>query len=483
MIISGVLGELSMKLEEIYQQMAVDAKANDDELVSEESEKRRLEKLSVEEVVAGLVPDWMDSAYEEGSIYRMPCIFHQNVRTPRGTLALDFFNDRFNCHSCQAGGTGGFNFARNMILREMKGDFSQIHISQEDYVNPEVLNRTFKKLGSIEPVYLSEQQKNERKRIMETNLAKENIRKKKGRTAAFHFFKNGFPFPSGPLLEKNPRYKNSAAYKWGTTGQKPNCVDYSIPQPNIKITNKMWRGYENPNAVGCIIAPLMTIDQWEDTFLEYEGIIPNSYIGSVHLISVDKHGEKAFNLNVDKLAKKDNKYKIGRKWLDTDSSVFMLEGYKDRNKLIICEGLGDALALQKIFDCYVMAPIGVIGKLSKHSEEIIDFCRGREIGSGIQMGWCINEIWLMPDNDAGLNMLSRFMSELRETADKMNQKDIVLKQWILGDQDKKHGLDPAEVVANLNYDAKEIFERNLVEYGKKVKHSWSETKRLFEAMS
>ena len=444
-----------MTNQEALLRMSQDAKIDVNELLVEENEKRRLEKLSVEEVISGLIPDWMDRAYEEGSVYRMPCVFHTNVRTPRGTLALDFFNDRFNCHSCQAGGTGGFNFARNLVLRELKGDFAEIHISQQDYVSPEVLNQTFEKLSNIDPVYLSEQQRNERKRAMETNLAKENIRKKKGRMAAWYIWNEAFSFPSGKVLKDNWKFKSSAAYKWGTTGQKKNAVNYLSDYPNIKITARLWKGYENPEARGCIIAPLISIPEWDDIFTRQDGIVAHNDVGSIHLIAVDKDGEKAVNLNVDNLAKKDNKYKIGRKMLDSDSSVFMLQG-KVNNRLIICEGLGDALALHKLFDCYVMAPIGVIGKLSKHSEAIVNFC--------VNSNRLINEIWLMPDNDAGLNMLSRFDVELKNTLRKYVDIEFEIKSWILADKDKKYGLDPAEVLAKSisDYNAKRVFTDNLV---------------------
>ena len=438
-----------MTNQEVFKRVFQDTRLKRDSVLTEESEKRRLENLTVEEVISGLIPNWIDSAYEEGTVYRIPCVFHANVRTPRGTLALDFYNDRFNCHSCQAGGSGGFNFARNLVLRELKGDFSQIHITQDDYLLPDVLNKTFDKLRQINPEYLSEEQKKERQRIMNENLARENERKIKGRKAANIIWKQAFPFPSGRLLKDNPKYRKSAAYLWGISGQKRNAVDYSKDYPNLRITARAWKGYMNKGFKGCILAPLLPISEWEMIFNE-NGIVNNADVFSIHWIAVDKDGEKAVNLNVEKLAKKDNKMKTGRKMLESDSSAFMLQG-NNRNKLIICEGLGDALALHKLYDCFILAPIGVIGKLSKHSNSIAAFCMFHKV----------NQVWLMPDNDAGLNMLNRFAYELKLTINKFAS----IHSWILADSYKQFGLDPAEVVSNLNYDAKKIFEDNLVIHG------------------
>ena len=432
-----------MKNSDLLLKMFNDSKSQD-QIIIDEVERKRLEDLTLEEVICGLIPDWMDDAYEEGSVYKLPCVFHQNVRTPRGTLALDFFNNRFNCHSCQAGGTGGFNFARNLALREEIGDFAQHHISQEDYLSPDILNKTFEKLASIEHIYLSAEQRLERKRNMKLNLAREQKRKMKGRYAAKRIYIESFPFPSGKILEEHPNWVKSSAYHWGTKGQKANCVDYSRDYPNIRMTKRLWRGYENPEAVGCIIAPLCQIKDWVETLITENKTMPVDKVGSVHMIAINSQGDKANNLGLNDLAKKDNKYKIGRKLNDGDNSVFMLSGESDK-PLIICEGLGDALALHKLYNCYVMTPIGVIGKLSKHSREIVEFC----------IQFCSNEIWLMPDNDAGLNLISRFVQELKRFT-----LSIEIKTWLL--KEKIDTLDPADVVMyNTDQRAREIFREGL----------------------
>ena len=211
------------------------------------------------------------------------------------------------------------------------------------------------------------------------------------------------------------------------------------------MTKRLWRGYDNPDAVGCIVAPLCQIKDWVEAF-NTDGVMTFDKVGSVHMIAIDAQGNKANNLGLDDLAKKDNKYKIGRKLNDEDNSVFMLSGDSNNKPLIICEGLGDALALHKLYNCYIMTPIGVIGKLAKHSREIVEFLTQ----------FCSSEIWLMPDNDAGSNLLSRFVQQLKDAG-----SDILIKSWLL--KEKLDTLDPADVVMyNSERKAREIFERNLV---------------------